>query len=133
METKSILIKSAFCNPDIHTRICNFVGAHGIKTLGDLTAKTENELRKMRGIGDAAISEIRKVLSEYALTLKNEQMKSNLQLKITRIDNGFILTGDRTLCATDIDSATAMLARALTPVFHDRESGTERQIAINIF
>lgn len=39
-----------------------------------------------------------------------------LNLKVTRIDNGFILAGDRTLCATDIDSAAAIVGRVETVV-----------------
>lgn len=55
-----------------------------------------------------------------------------LNLTITRIDNGFILKGDRTLCAQTQDDATLMLAKALNPLFSNMTLGIENQIEINI-
>lgn len=55
-----------------------------------------------------------------------------LNLTVTRIDNGFILKGDRTLCAQTQDDATLMLAKALSPLFADMTLGTENQIEIDI-
>ena len=55
-----------------------------------------------------------------------------LNLTVTRIDNGFILKGDRTLCAQTQDDANLMLARALSPLFADMTLGIENQIEIDI-
>ncbi len=51
-------------------RIKNVLLANGVKTLGGLTKKSEDNLLKMEGLGEKAVSDIKKILKKAGLELK---------------------------------------------------------------
>jgi len=56
----------------LSTRTINALTENGIKVLGGLAKKSETALRKLEGMGDKGITEIKKVLKKYDLSLKEE-------------------------------------------------------------
>ena len=52
------------------SRTLNALSNEGIRTLGGLARKREEDLRKMKGVGEKAIQEIKRTLGNYGLTLK---------------------------------------------------------------
>lgn len=55
---------------DLSTRTLNALTAANIRTLGGLARKKREDLLEIEGIGEKGISEIKKVLSKFGLTLK---------------------------------------------------------------
>jgi len=51
-------------------RLINLLTSNGIKTVAGLIRKTESDLEKIEGLGGKGIKEIRKVLGQFGLTLK---------------------------------------------------------------
>jgi len=52
------------------SRTLNALSGAGIRTLGGLTRKREEDLHELKGVGEKAIQEIRRALGNYGLTLK---------------------------------------------------------------
>ncbi len=52
------------------SRTLNALSEAGIRTLGGLSRKKEDDLRELKGVGERAIQEIRRALGNYGLTLK---------------------------------------------------------------
>jgi len=52
------------------SRTLNALSTAGIRTLGGLVRKREEDLLTMKGLGKKAIQEIRRALGNYGLTLK---------------------------------------------------------------
>lgn len=55
---------------DLSTRTLNALTAAGVRTLGGLTRKNREALLEIEGIGEKGITEIKKVLSKFGLSLK---------------------------------------------------------------
>ncbi len=55
---------------DLSTRTMNALAAKGIRTLGGLARKKREDLLEIEGIGEKGISEIKKVLNKFGLSLK---------------------------------------------------------------
>ena len=56
----------------LSSRSVNVLTAAGIRTVGGLVKKTKDELLKLQGVGDKAITEIEKALGQLELSLKEE-------------------------------------------------------------
>src|SRR3989344_1701127 len=56
----------------LSSRSVNVLTAAGIRTVGGLAKKTKDELLKLQGVGDKAITEIEKALGQLELSLKEE-------------------------------------------------------------
>ncbi|MBI2099673.1 DNA-directed RNA polymerase subunit alpha [Candidatus Uhrbacteria bacterium] len=55
---------------DLSSRLSHALEKANIRTLGGLVRKSEEELLKIEGLGEKGITEIKKKLSEYGVTLK---------------------------------------------------------------
>ncbi|MBI4134905.1 MAG: DNA-directed RNA polymerase subunit alpha [Candidatus Sungbacteria bacterium] len=63
--------KTKVADMNLSGRTANALSDAGIKTAGALAKKTEEKLRELEGIGDKGIEEIRSVLGELGLSLKD--------------------------------------------------------------
>jgi len=57
---------------DISTKVRNTLDAEGITTLGDIAARTEDELAKIKGLGKTGAKELKKALETHGLTFGME-------------------------------------------------------------
>jgi len=70
MEDKSKLLLSGL---RLSSRVLNALKRDGIETIGDLIGKTEPEVKQIRNMGSAAISELKEQLHKLGLSLKEEE------------------------------------------------------------
>jgi len=54
----------------LSARTISILQSHGIKTVAGLTKKTEEDLRKLEGLGDKSIVEIKRTIGKFGLILK---------------------------------------------------------------
>ncbi len=54
---------------DLSTRACHCLEGEGIRTVGELLTKTEEELLEMRGFGEATLQEVSEKLAEQGLEI----------------------------------------------------------------
>ena len=64
------ILKTRIDSLDLSTRTLNALNANSIRTLGGLARKRREELLELEGIGEKGISEIKKTLAKFGLTLK---------------------------------------------------------------
>ena len=64
------ILKTRIDNLDLSTRTLNALSGANIRTIGGIARKKEEDLLEIEGIGDKGIQEIKKVLSEYEISLK---------------------------------------------------------------
>jgi DNA-directed RNA polymerase subunit alpha len=64
------VLKTRTDSLDLSTRTLNSLTAANIRTLGGLARKKREDLLEVEGIGEKGITEIKKVLSKFGLTLK---------------------------------------------------------------
>ena len=64
------VLKTRTDNLDLSTRTLNALTAANIRTLGGLARKKREDLLEVEGIGEKGITEIKKVLGKFGLTLK---------------------------------------------------------------
>lgn len=64
------VLKTRIDNLDLSTRTLNALTAANIRTLGGLARKKREDLLEIEGIGEKGISEIKKVLGKFSLSLK---------------------------------------------------------------
>jgi DNA-directed RNA polymerase subunit alpha len=69
-EDFSDVLKTRTDTLDLSTRTLNALTAANIRTLGGLARKKREDLLEVEGIGEKGITEIKKVLSKFGLTLK---------------------------------------------------------------
>nr|MBP7805296.1 DNA-directed RNA polymerase subunit alpha [Candidatus Paceibacterota bacterium] len=55
---------------DFSTRTLNALTDAGIRTLGGLARKKKEDLLEIEGMGEKGIQEIKRILSNYGITLK---------------------------------------------------------------
>jgi DNA-directed RNA polymerase subunit alpha len=66
----SEVLKTRIDTLDFSTRILNALQNAGIRTLGGLARKKKEDLLEIEGMGEKGITEIKKILSGYGITLK---------------------------------------------------------------
>lgn len=69
---------------ELTVRAMNALGKEGIKTLGELVKKTEEEISEMRNVGKKCLTEIQEKLQEYNLSLgmtDYSHLKNNIVIK----------------------------------------------------
>ena len=66
----SDILKTRIDSLDLSTRTLNALMAANIRTLGGLTRKKREDLLEVEGIGEKGISEIKKILKKFGLSLK---------------------------------------------------------------
>ncbi len=64
------ILKTRIDTLDLSTRTLNALTGANIRTIGGIARKKKEDLLEIEGIGDKGIQEIKKVLSEYGITLK---------------------------------------------------------------
>ncbi len=64
-------LKTRIDNLDLSTRTMNALNGANIRTLGGLARKRREDLLEVEGIGEKGITEIKKVLNEFGLNLKD--------------------------------------------------------------
>ena len=64
------VLKTRVDTLDLSTRTQNALASADIRTLGGIARKKKDDLLKLEGIGEKGITEIRKVLEEFGLSLK---------------------------------------------------------------
>ena len=64
------VLKTRTDNLNLSTRTLNALTTANIRTLGGLARKKREDLLEVEGIGEKGITEIKKVLSKFGLTLK---------------------------------------------------------------
>lgn len=64
------ILKTRIDNLDLSTRTLNALNTANIRTLGGLARKKKADLLEVEGIGEKGITEIKKVLSKFSLSLK---------------------------------------------------------------
>ena len=64
------ILKTRIDTLDLSTRTFNALTGANIRTIGGIARKKKEDLLEIEGIGDKGIQEIKKVLSEYGITLK---------------------------------------------------------------
>src|ERR1035437_10490930 len=64
------ILKTRTDNLDLSTRTLNALTAANIRTLGGLARKKREDLLEVEGIGEKGITEIKKILGKFGLTLK---------------------------------------------------------------
>ena len=69
--SKEDLLKEKIEEVGFSKRTANALSAGGIKTLGGLVRKTENDLSKLDGFGDRAVKEVKRFLKKKGLSLKS--------------------------------------------------------------
>jgi len=69
-ETDSEFLKTRIETLDLSVRTINALSNANIRTIGGLTRKREEDLSEIDGLGSKGIQEIKKLLSEYGITLK---------------------------------------------------------------
>jgi DNA-directed RNA polymerase subunit alpha len=69
-EDMSEVLKTRIDTLDLSTRTQNALSAAGIRTLGGLARKKEEDLLEVEGMGDKGIQEIKRALQSYGITLK---------------------------------------------------------------
>jgi len=65
------VLKTRIDGLDLSTRTLNSLTAANIRTLGGLARKRREDLLEIEGIGEKGISEIKKILGKFGLTLKD--------------------------------------------------------------
>lgn len=66
----SEVLKTRIDTLDFSTRILNALQNAGIRTLGGLARKKEEDLLEVEGMGEKGLQEIRRILGNYGITLK---------------------------------------------------------------
>lgn len=69
-ETDSEFLKTRIESLDLSVRTVNALSNANIRTIGGLARKKEEDLLEIEGLGSKGIQEIKKLLSEYGITLK---------------------------------------------------------------
>ena len=69
-EVSQDVLKTRMEDLSLPARTLKVLDNAGIRTLGGLTKKKEEDLRDMEGLGEKSIQEIKSLLIEYGLTLK---------------------------------------------------------------
>ena len=64
------ILKTRIDTLDFSTRTLNALTGANIRTIGGIARKKKDDLLDIEGIGDKGIQEIKKVLSQYNITLK---------------------------------------------------------------
>lgn len=64
------ILKTKIDSLDISTRTLNALSAANIKTIGGLSKKKDKDLLEIEGLGPKGVEEIKKILAEHGLTLK---------------------------------------------------------------
>jgi DNA-directed RNA polymerase subunit alpha len=64
------ILKTRIDNLNLSTRTLNALEAANIRTIGGIARKKKEDLLKIEGIGEKGIQEIKRILSNYGLTLK---------------------------------------------------------------
>ena len=64
------ILKTRVDNLDLSTRTLNALSAANIRTIGGLAKKKKEDLLNIEGIGDKGIQEIKRILSNFGITLK---------------------------------------------------------------
>lgn len=64
------VLKTRIDNLNLSTRTLNALEAANIRTIGGIAKKKKDDLLKIEGIGDKGIQEIKRILSNYGITLK---------------------------------------------------------------
>ncbi len=64
------ILKTRIDTLELSTRTLNALTGANIRTIGGVARKKKEDLLEIEGIGDKGIQEIKKVLSEYGITLK---------------------------------------------------------------
>ena len=64
------ILKTRIDTLDLSTRTQNALASANIRTIGGIARKKKEDLLEIEGIGEKGIQEIKKVLSEYGITLK---------------------------------------------------------------
>lgn len=67
---EELVLKKKVEDLELSTRTMNAILQAGLKTVGNLSRKTEKKLREVEGLGDKGIVEIKKALGNLGLTLK---------------------------------------------------------------
>ncbi len=70
-EDMTDVLKTRIDTLDLSTRTLNALNAANIRTLGGLARKKRDDLLEVEGIGEKGITEIKKVLSKFGLSLKD--------------------------------------------------------------
>jgi DNA-directed RNA polymerase subunit alpha len=65
------VLKTRIDSLDLSTRTLNALNGANIRTLGGLARKKREDLLEVEGIGEKGITEIKKVLTKFGLTLKD--------------------------------------------------------------
>lgn len=68
-----LLLERSITTIGLDKKVASSLEQHGIKTLGDLISKTEDELLKIKGFGKQALSDVTRVLSIFGLKLGKEK------------------------------------------------------------
>lgn len=69
-EDQTEVLKTRIDNLNLSTRTLNALEAANIRTIGGIAKKKKEDLLKIEGIGDKGIQEIKKILSNFGITLK---------------------------------------------------------------
>jgi len=64
------VLKTRIDNLNLSTRTLNALEAANIRTIGGIARKKKEDLLKIEGIGDKGIQEIKRILSNFGITLK---------------------------------------------------------------
>ncbi len=64
------ILKTRIDTLNLSTRTLNALNGANIRTIGGVARKKKEDLLEIEGIGDKGIQEIKKILSEYGITLK---------------------------------------------------------------
>ncbi len=64
------ILKTRIDTLDLSTRTQNALASANIRTIGGIARKKKEDLLEIEGIGEKGIQEIKKVLSQYSITLK---------------------------------------------------------------
>jgi DNA-directed RNA polymerase alpha subunit len=70
------LLKTRISEINTSVRLYNCLKWGDIQTLEDLTKTTEKELWRIRNFGIKSLTEVKNILKEYGLTLKQEQYEN---------------------------------------------------------
>jgi len=69
-EDQTEILKTRIDNLNLSTRTLNALESANIRTIGGIAKKKKEDLLKIEGIGDKGIQEIKRILSNYGITLK---------------------------------------------------------------
>jgi hypothetical protein len=111
------ILNMAINDTNIDERVKTILSRKPVRFVYELAGSTEKELRLLRGCGHGVISDIRKFLAEYKLSLKDSQLYDGEDLR----DIGLGPAITNRVKAAGIDSTTKLVQAyrngELDPVF----------------